>query len=457
MKSIGIEIRNDSWAVVGLKRTVYGVRTKGYRFLTGETVKDRLGELKSFIAEAGLGGADVTIGLPKEDVIIKAVQIPAPSVDAIGEILRYEIAKHIPFFVDDVYYDYQILGWKDGLFVVLFASVKKAYVDEIFEQFKMVNNSGLFCVDTYSTALFNSIYFCEKASHEDNVSVVNIRKKDVSVDTFAGCAPADSRRIEIDETHWRHWIGSLVRELKFTEAVLKSHPWMRTLDRVVVISEMPIEEGFLSALKDSTELQVTVPASSRTQLPLNAMPALGLALAALGKAKLDIDILPAVSSWKKRVGSYSHIALVGMVAVLLGMVFISYLIRERLTLNRLESALSEINGETDGLRKHTAELKLIDERIRTIERIEGRTFPNALDVLKELAVLLPYGTYLTGFEYKSGIIYIDGFSDQASSLLFLIEKSKFMKDLEFVGQITKTSDRKDRFRIKASIEDSHNL
>ncbi len=433
------------------------MRTKGYRFLAGKTVKDRLGELKSFIVEAGLGGADVAIGLPKEDVIIKAVQIPAPSVDAISGILKYEIEKHIPFSVADVYYDYQVLGGKDGLFVVLFVSVKKAYVDEIFEQFKMVNNISLFCVGTYSTALFNSIYFYEKLSHEDNISVVNIRRKDVSIDTFAGCAPADSRRIEIDETHWRHWIDSLVRQLKFTEAVLKSRPWMCTLDRVVIISEMPIEEGFLAALKDSTGLLATASASSKSQLPLNSMPALGLALAALGKAKLDIDLLPEVSSWKKRVGSYSNIALVGMVAVLFGMVFFSYLIRERLALSRLDSALSAINGETNGFRKQTAELNVIDEYIRTIERIEGRASPSVLDVLKELTVLLPYGTYLTGFEYKSGIIYIDGFSDQASSLLFLIEKSRFMKDLEFVGQITKTSDRKDRFRIKASIEDFNNL
>ena len=83
----------------------------------------------------------------------------------------------------------------------------------------------------------------------------------------------------------------------------------------------------------------------------------------------------------------------------------------------------------------------------------GRNSGGALDVLKELSVMLPKDTWLTDFEYGEGVVFIEGFSEKASSQLLKMERSGFVQDVEFAGPVTKGPGGKEHFRIKIKITD----
>ena len=124
---------------------------------------------------------------------------------------------------------------------------------------------------------------------------------------------------------------------------------------------------------------------------------------------------------------------------------------DKLTLGRYEAYFSKIEDETENLRKSSAKLKSLNERMGLLEEAKSRTTPEVLDILSELSSLLPSGTWLTSFEVKDDVLYLNGLSDQASSLLLQMEQSRMIKDVEFLGQITKAMDEKESFRTKAII------
>ncbi len=118
----------------------------------------------------------------------------------------------------------------------------------------------------------------------------------------------------------------------------------------------------------------------------------------------------------------------------------------------MDAAVESLRDDTARLRGLSESLRELDRRIKVLEASDGVAAPGPLDVLKELTRLLPDGTWLTGFEYRDGVVYIDGRSDRASSLILLMERAGLIEDVEFLGKITKGRDGKERFSIKARVK-----
>lgn len=77
----------------------------------------------------------------------------------------------------------------------------------------------------------------------------------------------------------------------------------------------------------------------------------------------------------------------------------------------------------------------------------------ALDVLKELTLILPKNAWLSRVRIDTSNIYIEGYASSATGLLPKLEASAYFKKAEFASPTFRdTRMNADRFNIKAELE-----
>ncbi|MDH3476136.1 MAG: pilus assembly protein PilM [Rhodospirillales bacterium] len=66
--------------------------------------------IREIISDAKLGSAQVVIRLPRGSALRRAVDLPAPALENLREVLGFEMDRHTPFSADEVYFDYHVIG-----------------------------------------------------------------------------------------------------------------------------------------------------------------------------------------------------------------------------------------------------------------------------------------------------------------------------------------------------------
>lgn len=144
--------------------------------------------LKELVRKARIKTKDVTISMAgHSSVIIKRVTLPEMSEDELYESIRFEAEQYIPFDIDDVDLDFQILGPKEepGQMDVILVAVKK---DIINEYLSVVREAGFTCqiVDVNSFALENIYEINYEIEPDKNVALVNIGASTINMNILKG-------------------------------------------------------------------------------------------------------------------------------------------------------------------------------------------------------------------------------------------------------------------------------
>jgi type IV pilus assembly protein PilM len=192
--SIGLDIGSGCLKVVQLKDTKGGYELELFDILPlpPELIVDgaiidslRLADsLKELIRKAKIKTKDVTVGLAgHSSVIVKRVSLPEMSEEELSESIKFEAEQYIPFDIEDVNLDFQILGPKEepGQMDVILVAVKKDIVNDFLS---VVKEAGLnpVIVDVNSFALEN-IYEVNYEIEPDKNIAMNILKGGLSVFT----------------------------------------------------------------------------------------------------------------------------------------------------------------------------------------------------------------------------------------------------------------------------------
>ena len=144
----------------GLLLRRYGFRSLGQDG-TQEATRDTamrkaLGEL---LAEIGSKGRDVNICAPGFHTFSKFVKLPPVDTSKVTQIIQYEAQQNVPFPLEEVVWDYQILGaTPTGELEVLLVAIKEDVVEGLF---KTAENAGLRLqiVDVSPAALCNAFRY----------------------------------------------------------------------------------------------------------------------------------------------------------------------------------------------------------------------------------------------------------------------------------------------------------
>lgn len=189
---IGLDIGSSSIKVIQLededgqfRLTKFGMRTLEPEMIVDGTIMDSVRcveALQGLLKDQAITAKDAVISLSGHSVIVKRVSLPQMTEDELAESIKWEAEQYIPFDINDVDIDFQILNSfvdPDGKpqIDVLLAAVKK---DKLTEYTSLVIEAGLkpVIVDIDSFALENmyELNYAGKGESKEpeTVALINI-------------------------------------------------------------------------------------------------------------------------------------------------------------------------------------------------------------------------------------------------------------------------------------------
>jgi len=195
---IGLDIGSRLIKAVQLKESKAGVQLEHLGITTlppdlivdGSIIDSRrvVDAIKGLISEAGIKAKDVTISVSgHSSVIIKRVSMPQMPEEELSESIKFEAEQYIPFGIEDVNIDFQILRQKEmkNQMDVIIVAVKK---DKINEYVSTVREAGLnpVIVDVDAFALENMCEINYEVKADENVAIVNVGASTINTTILRG-------------------------------------------------------------------------------------------------------------------------------------------------------------------------------------------------------------------------------------------------------------------------------
>ena len=144
----------------GLLLRRYGFRSLGQDGLQEATRDTAMRKaMDELLAEIGSKGRDVNICAPGFHTFSKFVKLPPVDTSKVTQIIQYEAQQNVPFPLEEVVWDYQILGsTPTGELEVLLVAIKEDVVEGLF---KTAESAGLRLqiVDVSPAALCNAFRY----------------------------------------------------------------------------------------------------------------------------------------------------------------------------------------------------------------------------------------------------------------------------------------------------------
>jgi type IV pilus assembly protein PilM len=196
--SIGLDIGSSYIKAVKLKEAKgsYELELFHVHLLPPELIVDGsiidslrlVDSLKEMIKTAGIKTKNAVISISgHSSVIIKRISLPEMTEEELSESIKFEAEQYVPFDIEDVNLDFQIIGPKEepGQMDVILVAVKK---DIINEYISVVKEAGLntIIVDIGSFALENMYGINYEVESDKNVALLNIGASTINMIILKG-------------------------------------------------------------------------------------------------------------------------------------------------------------------------------------------------------------------------------------------------------------------------------
>lgn len=187
---------------------------------TAEKRKKLIDAVRKVMADADIKDKEVVSAVSGQSVIVRYIEIPHMTQEELAGAIRFEAEQYIPFEIDNVEMDYQILEEKmphspEKMRVLLVAAKK----DLVKEHFSLLEEAGLkpiaFDVDAF--AMINAFEKIKSVSKEECAAVINIGHNLTSINILRGGIPYFTRDVFLAG---RDITGSLAKRfgLEFSQA-----------------------------------------------------------------------------------------------------------------------------------------------------------------------------------------------------------------------------------------------
>lgn len=206
-ETIGLDIGSSAVKLVRLGEQAGRYELKGFAVTplppdaVGDgTIKDPpavVDAIRESVGTAGAKGKDAVIGVSGQSLIMKKIPLPKVSPKDLAEAIQLEAEHHIPFAIDDVYLDYQVVGEsprEGGMMDVILVAVKKTKVEEYLT---VVEGAGLHpvVVDVDAFALENQFELNYPDRERETVALIDIGAAVMKTNVVRGRASIFARDI----------------------------------------------------------------------------------------------------------------------------------------------------------------------------------------------------------------------------------------------------------------------
>ncbi len=123
--------------------------------------------------KAGIGATAAVVSVSGRDSIVKRVPLPKVTPKELADAIQLEAEHHIPFAIDDVSLDYQVIGESANALSVLLVATKKV---KVLEYVAVVEEAGFdpLVVDLDAFAIQNSFELGPAPASDEAVALIDI-------------------------------------------------------------------------------------------------------------------------------------------------------------------------------------------------------------------------------------------------------------------------------------------
>ena len=477
---LGIEFNDDSVVLVFLNNSVSGITLVSSATFPLNDKEDTVNEVRDFISRQGVDIRNVFVSIPDKWAITKFTDIPSikgKGKNAVANLMKFEIERHIPFPIESAAFDFLILKKKVSTCTVVFLAVQNERVEivkDFLGKFALTPNA----ITTSSFAVLNSIELSgvPVGGLSEVIGITrrsNIlgNKDETAISIYISGKNAGLMIVREGLcTYLRTFvIGStddtaVNKIVQFISEVTENLAIER-FDKILIAGDISSFKDIADKIKEKLILD-NVPFNEVSEFRGDVqgekmdglVSAVGACFAGLGIGTHRINILPHKREYeiKKVAPLATKIFLFLVVALLIGMFAIGA-VKQKNYIEGLEAALNKNEPAIKDLEQIISDIDLLKKHSDVLYNVKRSEV--ALEVLAELTAVLPSDSWVTNLHYKGfdikgkkfgGELTISGFAASSSILIPLLEDSAYFEQVEFVGPIKK-KDLKEQFKIKAVV------
>ncbi|MFH1244907.1 MAG: pilus assembly protein PilM [Candidatus Omnitrophota bacterium] len=203
--SIGLDIGTRHINIIKLSATTPGVELLDVACISSnprQEKTEKIKELKAIVQEKGIASFPVNIGICGESVVVRYITLPKMNTKEIGEALKFEAQQYIPFKVEEVIFDYYVLGPAEtdsNKIRLVLVAAKKETINELID---LLQQAGLTpnIIDLNSFALMNCFQFNNPEVNKESVTaIVNLNLDLLSINILQGASLYFTRDVYLSE------------------------------------------------------------------------------------------------------------------------------------------------------------------------------------------------------------------------------------------------------------------
>lgn len=185
----GFELKNLGIATLPPEAIVQGA------FLDSAAIVDAIREA---MGQGGIKSRNVAVGVSGHSVIVKKVSLAQQTRVELEDSIQWEAEQYIPFDVNEVHLDFQILDTAndEGQMDVLLVAAKKDLIDDYVQ---VITEAGLkpACIDIAGFAVENTFEANYDVADDESIALVNIGAQVVNINVIQRRVPAFTRDITV--------------------------------------------------------------------------------------------------------------------------------------------------------------------------------------------------------------------------------------------------------------------
>lgn len=387
---------------------------------------------------------------------MRSVSMPAVGKEEMKGIVDYEIERHVPFPLEEVQYDFQVLTHDAEQATVLLAATRK---EEIGRYVALLQEAGITptALGVSTFASLNALLYNQEGGAESLRAVIDLRDGEVELGLAQKGILRYTKYLAIGQAAP---LDLLVSELSALVGHFEVNGGGRT-GRISLSGTGAGKGDLLHHLAEQTGLEVEFLHPFRRIKARNVDPqtvhslgaAVGLGLHGLVALPIDIDLLPKELAPPRRDPSLAMTFRLLALIIALGLVFlVNGAIRERRALAELTAKLHQVQTEAAKVEQLKGEVGTLAGQIAALQMIDQEE-TRKLDVLRELVQILPKGVILTLFAVEKREVRIGGtIPGSASDLISILEQSPLFENAQFTSPVAQRGAEAQEFQIKALLE-----
>lgn len=378
--------------------------------------KDTLAQaIRSALSAGGISASEATAGLPRRLVTLKYARLPHAEPEQIRQMVEYEAQQYIPFPVEDVVLDHQIVSDEtEEMTTVMVVAARRTIVEDLMAAF---DKAGV----EVTRLSVSALALGEHASSSTiPIALLDVEAGELDLAVVTAGRLLFTRAATLSETAAtqagaQRLAGEVARSLTSYQNEYRAQPVSKLLVAGPT-SDLPDIEMTLSGLLD-----VPIARMNGQMLPvtdsdaLSYATAVGLALEKGGRGISQINLVPTSrfeqkAAAKRRVQSLAAVAVLVVVLVVGGFFITQSLAAQKMERANAQRENKKLDVANIALKGTKAQHEKVAKNYKTLTAGLGRKYAS-VDIIKAVSDSVPpnSGIYLSQLIFdRAGVLTIHG-------------------------------------------------